>query len=634
MKINLKILIITVSILFISLLIGSIVNIINFRKNYTEALITGSYGLGYSLSSVVTELLNLGLPLDSFSGMDKKCSQLAEQNPHISYVCIHDLTGKTLYHSDPAALGRVLAGDIMKKSIAATKPLTQFYHRFDGHDYYDITIPIFTAEREHAGLLRLGFRTGVINDKVVSAIIQVVINLAASFVLITLMINYFISHFVSEPVIRLSEHARRIAEGNYDIEAEAGSHDEVGTLSEVFNHMTATIKKQMDELRKSRDDLEMLVSERTKKLDIVNNELNEELLKREADEQALRKANSAIKRQLSFTETLLRAMPIAAFYKDTKGRYLGCNKEFSKLVGVTPEAIVGKTVFEVWSSEQAETFHRKDSELLQKPAYQIYEYTLTTNEGTPLDVICYKDVFMDENGMVSGIIGTFVDITARKKAEERIKQSLKEKEALLREIHHRVKNNMAVVSSLLSLQAGKITDAAVKQVFVESRQRVKSMALVHEKLYQTEDLSSVDFKDYIKSIVSEIISLYRIDTGIIRTEINIQDIELDLESAVPCGLIINELLTNAFKYAFPDNRSGVLSINFTKIDGSYTLTIRDNGVGLPEGFDYKKTDTLGLQLVNILTGQLKGILQIKSDNGTEAVITFTGNRGLRGINGK
>src|SRR5208337_4175475 len=147
-------------------------------------------------------------------------------------------------------------------------------------------------------------------------------------------------------------------------------------------------------------------------------------------------------------------------------------------------------------------------------------------------------------------IGT--DITERKKAEEQIKQSLREKEALLREIHHRVKNNMAVVSSLLSLQAEQIKDATVRSIFEESQQRVKSMALVHEKLYQTKDLSSINFKDYIKSIISEIISLFRINTSAITTEINIEGIELDLEAAVPCGLIINELLTNAFKYSFPD----------------------------------------------------------------------------------
>ncbi|MGO9015359.1 MAG: sensor histidine kinase [Dissulfurispiraceae bacterium] len=212
-----------------------------------------------------------------------------------------------------------------------------------------------------------------------------------------------------------------------------------------------------------------------------------------------------------------------------------------------------------------------------------------------------------------------------KRVEERtdeLSQSLGEKEILLREIHHRVKNNLAVVSSLLSLEARKIKDAGVKSLFEESQQRVRSMALVHEKLYQTKDLSAINFESYIKSMVLDIISMYRIDTSAITTEINIGDIELDLESAVPCGLIINELLTNAFKHAFPKNGRGVLSINFTNTDGTYTLIIKDNGVGLPEGFDYREADTLGFQLVDILAGQLGGTLEIKSDKGTEAIVIF------------
>ena len=241
-------------------------------------------------------------------------------------------------------------------------------------------------------------------------------------------------------------------------------------------------------------------------------------------------------------------------------------------------------------------------------------------DGTvfPVEIACSSFEYQGRNVHVAAIR----DITERNRAEQQIKQSLKEKEALLREIHHRVKNNMAVVSSLLSLEAGKIKDATVRALFDESQRRVRSMALVHEKLYMTKDLSSINFQDYIKSIVSEIISLYRINTSAITTEINIEGVELDLESAVPCGLIINELLTNVFKHAFPDDRSGILSVHFSKSDGTYTLAIKDNGVGLPEGFDYNGESTLGLRLVKVLAGQLGGTLQIKSDKGTEAVVTF------------
>jgi PAS domain S-box-containing protein len=305
------------------------------------------------------------------------------------------------------------------------------------------------------------------------------------------------------------------------------------------------------------------------------------------------------------------------------GVFTYSNLQVREIVGYEPEELLGKTPFDYMRPEEArrvvEFFHATTAAL---KAFNAFENSTLHKDGHEVIIETSGVPCFDTEGRFSGYRGINRDITGRKKVEEHIKQSLREKETLLREIHHRVKNNMAVVSALLSLQARKIKDATVSRLFEESQQRVKSMALVHEKLYQTKDFSSINFEDYIKSLVSEIISLYRIDTSVITTEINIEGIELDLESAVPCGLIINELLTNAFKYAFPDNRGGVLRVDFTKTDDNYTLTIKDNGVGLPEGFDYKEANTLGLQLVNVLTGQIRGTLRIKSDKGTEAVVTF------------
>jgi PAS domain S-box-containing protein len=313
------------------------------------------------------------------------------------------------------------------------------------------------------------------------------------------------------------------------------------------------------------------------------------------------------------------------------------NKKFTELFGYTLEDV--SDVINWWPLAYPEEKYREEvrMEWIEKVETAVrtrqemepMETTVTCKDGSTRYIKFYLSPIGNRN------LITFENLTERKKAEEQTARSLREKETLLREIHHRVKNNMAVVSSLLSLQVRQIEDATVRTLFEESQQRVQSMALVHEKLYQTKDLSVVNFEDYIKSIVSEIISLYRIDTSAITTEINIKDIELDIETAVPCGLIINELLTNAFKYAFPDSRNGVLSVHFTKTDDdTCTLVIKDNGVGLPKGFDYKEAKTLGLQLVNVLTGQLRGTLQIKSDKGTESVVTFPNSRGLCQTNEK
>jgi PAS domain S-box-containing protein len=278
----------------------------------------------------------------------------------------------------------------------------------------------------------------------------------------------------------------------------------------------------------------------------------------------------------------------------------------------------------------------QDSEKLNEIAtkYQVDIKELTRLAGEyetrpPFIIDLVKHRLIESAKLIGLLVERFENLTERKQSEEKIRQSLKEKESLLREIHHRVKNNLAVVSSLLSLQARKTEDVTVRRLLEESQQRVKSMALVHEKIYHAKDLASINFKDYISSIISEITSLYRINTNAVTTDLHIEDIELDLdlESAVPCGLIINELLTNAYKYAFPDNRDGVISVNFTKTGDTYTLTVKDDGVGLPEGFDYREAATLGLQLVSGLAGQLGGTLQIKSDKGVEAVVAFTNSRG-------
>ncbi len=339
----------------------------------------------------------------------------------------------------------------------------------------------------------------------------------------------------------------------------------------------------------------------------------------------LKLAEEYLRRSENKYRTLIENLPQKIFYKDRNSVYISCNKSYADDLRIKPDEIGGKTDYDFFPKKLAEKYREDDKRLMDLGRAEDIEEEYI-QRGKEVWIYTVKTPIMDDSGNVTGILGISWDITERKKAEQQIKQSLREKETFLREIHHRVKNNMAVVSSLLSLQANKIEDAAVRSIFEESRQRVKAMALVHEKLYQTRDLSSINFEDYITSIVSEIIGLYRIDTKAIITEINIKDIALDLESAVPCGLIINELLTNAFKHAFHDNRSGVLSINFTRTDDTYKLAIKDNGVGLPEGFDYMRTNTVGLQIVNVLTKQLRGTLQIKSDGGTDATIMFEQHR--------
>lgn len=214
------------------------------------------------------------------------------------------------------------------------------------------------------------------------------------------------------------------------------------------------------------------------------------------------------------------------------------------------------------------------------------------------------------------------DITERKEAEDKIRASLEEKKVLLREIHHRVKNNMQIISSLLNLQARYINDEQVVDILKESQNRVKSMAMIHEKLYQSSGLARIGFRDYINHLARFLSQSYVIDTERIRINTQVDDVFLDIDTAIPCGLIINELVTNSLKHAFPDKMEGNINIQLKETNDGYVLKVIDNGIGFPKNLDFKSTETLGLQLINNLVMQLDGTAELKSDNGTEFKIIF------------
>ena len=203
-----------------------------------------------------------------------------------------------------------------------------------------------------------------------------------------------------------------------------------------------------------------------------------------------------------------------------------------------------------------------------------------------------------------------------------LEKALKEKEMLLKEIHHRVKNNLMIISSLLELQSYYIKDKTDLDFFRESRTRADSMALIHEKLYQSTDLKNIDFSDYISSLATDLLEVYSITPERIKLEINAPNINLDINAAIPLGLITNELMTNSLKHGFPDDRKGTINLDIKKTDEIYTFKIKDDGIGFPSDLDYRNPDSLGLELVNTLTMQIGGKLELNSENGTEFIITF------------
>lgn len=222
-------------------------------------------------------------------------------------------------------------------------------------------------------------------------------------------------------------------------------------------------------------------------------------------------------------------------------------------------------------------------------------------------------------------LGMARDITERKRAEDEIKTSLREKEILLKEIHHRVKNNLQIVSSLLNLQSETIEDPRILSGLKDNQNRVKSMALIHEKLYGSKDVSVIDLKDYIHSLIMDLAQSCNVDSDRITIRENIENLEIGIDKAIPCGLIINELVSNSMKYAFPDTRAGEIQVSLKPLKNkNVELMVSDNGVGLPKDLDIRKTDSLGLHLVTILVeDQLDGSYQINNKMGTKFTITFS-----------
>lgn len=215
------------------------------------------------------------------------------------------------------------------------------------------------------------------------------------------------------------------------------------------------------------------------------------------------------------------------------------------------------------------------------------------------------------------------DITDRKEIDKRIRESLKEKEVLLQEVHHRVKNNLQVISSILSLQSSFVDDEKILELLEESRNRIKSMSYIHEALYQRKDFSSIEFTDYVRTIVSNLVHTYSVTAQRVDLVTDFDEVYLSIDQSIPCGLIINELVSNAMKYAYEGIETPTLNICIKEVEkGTITICVADNGIGLPEDFRYEEADSLGIQLVYTLAEQLDGTVQIEREGGTQFLITF------------
>jgi PAS domain S-box-containing protein len=289
--------------------------------------------------------------------------------------------------------------------------------------------------------------------------------------------------------------------------------------------------------------------------------------------------------------------------------------------GWDPEDVIGHPVTDFYKDpSERESFKEK---LKESGVINDYELKLLAKNGRVIDVSVSSKIIFGKDGKPTGVEGVLRDITDRKQAEKQVKSSLKEKEVLLQEIHHRVKNNMQIISSLLNLQSRCIEDDKVKDMYKMSRDRIKSMALIHEKLYQSEDLAKINFAQYIRSLTIHLLHTYNASTDRIKLNAEVADVFLDINKAIPCGLIVNELVSNSIKHAFPKDRKGKIHVELnTGNNGDVCLIVSDDGIGFSEKVDFQEPDSLGLQLVNDLIEQLGGTLKFDSSSGISYQIFF------------
>jgi two-component sensor histidine kinase/PAS domain-containing protein len=380
-------------------------------------------------------------------------------------------------------------------------------------------------------------------------------------------------------------------------------------LKPLILHIKAREKSE-NELIEHRNHLEKTVKERTSALTNTNEKLRIEIKERKQVEKLLKESEIQLR-------TAIDSIPFHFFAIDKSGHYFLQNnkikEDWGDIIGKRPEEVaLDKETIALWQNNNRRAF-----------AGEIVTGEVSFQVGEKKKHF-YNIISPIRRGdEIFGVMGLNVDITEQKKAEIAIKSALKEKEILLREIHHRTKNNMEVICNLFSLQAAYVKNKQVQRVFTETKNRIRSMALVHEKLYQAQDLANFNLNDYINDLTSSFMKNIQFKQKL-SLKLEIDDILVSIDTAIPFGLILNELITNSLKHAFPGKKEGEIRIALHQMpDGLIEFAFGDNGIGLPKNFDLRNTQTLGLQLVfNLAEKQLKGKIETISGKGTNLKIYF------------
>jgi len=417
-------------------------------------------------------------------------------------------------------------------------------------------------------------------------------------VIFTIVTSFFALYFgrwIANPLVKLADSAQKIGKGQLDTRISVVNKDEIGILAESINNMAGNLQETL----------------------ISRDSLITEIKLRKVAEEDLKESEEKL-------HLIIDRSSIGICTVDLLGNFIMTNPAYEIILGYSKEELKELSFYEVTHPD-----NRPENKKLFQNMFNLKtkDFTLEKKyirkDGTEIDVVVHSVGIRDDEGNVKFGTAFVEDITERKQAEEQIKASLKEKNTLIDEIHHRVKNNLNVITSLLNLQAKRIDDDRTKDILKDSQSRIYAMAAIHETLHGSENLSEIDLKKYLFKITTSIFQASSIDPKKVKLRTDIEELPISIDQASPLGLIINELLSNSLKYAFPDEGEGEIIVSMKKLDKELELTIEDDGIGLPEEFDLKNSKTLGLKLVRTLVeNQLDGSIDMESNNGTKFTIKF------------
>ena len=391
-------------------------------------------------------------------------------------------------------------------------------------------------------------------------------------------------------------------------------------VNQELQHEKARLEQAQRELSHAYAEVEQRVKERTAELVEANQSLQAEIAERQKAEDALRMEHI---KSLQYFDNAAVLMVVL----NTKAEIAQLNRKGYDTLEYREGELTGRNwfktclpvhdygqvqqVFDQWITGHAE-------------AVEVYENAILTRSGAEKLIRWHNSFVRDAQGDIAGVLASGEDITERRRAEEQIRNSLAEKETLLRELHHRTKNNMGVIIALLDLQMADIDDERLQSAFDDTQNRIRSMALVHQKLYESRDLSRINLKDYIIDLVDLLMTSYEITPGRVAVTTEMEDLLVLIDTVIPCGLILNELISNALKYAFPGERGGEIKIRMRRLEnGEILLGVSDNGVGLPPGFDIRRHGHMGMQTIFALAeNQMYGKVSFETQQGVACQIQF------------